>query len=169
VEGTFRRARRGRVPCVAFSPDSLRLLTAVGHWPGDPPGPAGQVRIWDLPKTDRPVADLISEAELLCGSRIDHTCALVPLAPDELLERWRAMVKTVAQRNPHGDAYRHSDFVIPLAFVIRVWSFGCGCAGRRTVFKAPLFRLISRVTGSAARRFGNNHLQSGGGFVTCGT
>src|SRR5437773_3774799 len=65
-------------------------------------------------------------------------------------------------------AFLHSDFVIPLAFVIRVSSFCCGCAGRRTVFKAPLFWLSSRVTGSAARRLGNNHLQSGGGFVTCG-
>src|SRR5947208_10999165 len=51
-------------------------------------------------------------------------------------------------------AFRHSGFGIPLAFDIWALSFPSGCAGRRTVFKAPRFRLISRVTGPAARRLG---------------
>jgi WD40 repeat protein len=80
----------GKVHCVAFSPDGCRLLTASGDW--DRNGP-GQARLWELPRTDRPAAELIEHGALLSGLRIDHTGALIPVPPDELLKEWRARVK----------------------------------------------------------------------------
>ena len=67
---------------VHFSPDGRRLLST---------GPSGGVWSWDLPTTDCAVADLVSLAQLLSGSRIDEHRGIMPIAPADLKELWTAL------------------------------------------------------------------------------
>jgi WD40 repeat protein/serine/threonine protein kinase len=64
---------RGWVNHLAFSPDGRRLVTACYD---------GTAWVWDLPGPDpRPLADLVSLAQLLSGKRVDATDGLVEVEP----------------------------------------------------------------------------------------
>jgi WD40 repeat protein/serine/threonine protein kinase len=66
----------------SFSPDGRRLLTVQEN---------RTVHVWELPRDDRPVADLVLLANLLSARRLDGRGDLVPLAPEELRATWRAL------------------------------------------------------------------------------
>jgi eukaryotic-like serine/threonine-protein kinase len=70
---------------VRFSPDGRHLLTT---------GPTGTAWSWDLPTTTCACADLISLAQLLCGSRIDEHRGIMPLEPVKLKELWTTLRQT---------------------------------------------------------------------------
>jgi WD40 repeat protein/tRNA A-37 threonylcarbamoyl transferase component Bud32 len=66
----------GNVSRMIFVRDGRALITTSFD---SPLGPGEGARLWDLTPTDRPVADLVLQAELLAGSQIDATGSLVPL------------------------------------------------------------------------------------------
>jgi WD40 repeat protein len=70
--------RPDRQPYAQFSPVGQSLLSA---------GKDGSANIWDWRPDPRPPADLTSLAELLSGSKLEASGALVPLDPRE----WRSL------------------------------------------------------------------------------
>jgi len=62
---------KGVVWSARFSPDGKRVVTASGD---------GKARLWDVTADDRAPADWIRLSELLCGHRLSHQGALVPVA-----------------------------------------------------------------------------------------
>lgn len=70
---------------VRFSPDGLRLAAGAGLDKGH-----GEVRIWELPRANESVEELIRSAELLSGLSLDRTGSLTPIASNELYEMWLA-------------------------------------------------------------------------------
>src|SRR5262249_20587289 len=63
-----------------FSPDGQAVITASTD---------GKARIWDLSLDRRPLQELLIEAELLGGGRIDATGGFVPLQQDVLEVLWK--------------------------------------------------------------------------------
>jgi tetratricopeptide (TPR) repeat protein len=67
----------------AFSPDGRRVVTTSQD---------GSARIWEVPiSDDRDSDDWIRLAQMLSGTRIDESGALVPITPAEFRESWRAL------------------------------------------------------------------------------
>jgi WD40 repeat protein/tetratricopeptide (TPR) repeat protein len=81
----------GAVSRVAFTPDGRRVIARF-----DIPDPGGTAlageRLWELATADRPVQDLIRQAQLQTSHRIDPTgSSLVPLAQDAVGQDWQAL------------------------------------------------------------------------------
>jgi WD40 repeat protein/tetratricopeptide (TPR) repeat protein/predicted Ser/Thr protein kinase len=70
------------VNTVALSPDGRHILSASFDQ---------TARIWPVLSEDRPVAEILSLAGLLSGSRVDETGGLVPLTLDELTAVWNQL------------------------------------------------------------------------------
>jgi tetratricopeptide (TPR) repeat protein len=67
----------------AFSPDGRRIVTASRD---------STARIWDVPLSDdRDSDDWIRLAQMLSGTRVDRSGALVPISPAEFRASWRAL------------------------------------------------------------------------------
>ena len=65
-----------------FSPDGSQVLTATS---------VRKIDLWDLPRDDRPVPDLLLLAQLLSESRLDPTSGLVPCDPATLKRAWQSL------------------------------------------------------------------------------
>jgi WD40 repeat protein/serine/threonine protein kinase len=63
----------------AFSPDGRRLVTACGD---------GRARIWELPREDRPLADVVRLAQLIAGREIRASGQFVPLDAARARRDW---------------------------------------------------------------------------------
>jgi WD40 repeat protein len=81
---------RGQAWSAKFSPDGQKVVVASGSRAG-----VGQVRLWELPEAKEPVEEFILLAQLLSGTRLENTGALVPISPEELLQMWRAKANAV--------------------------------------------------------------------------
>ncbi len=66
----------------AFAPDGFGVITV---------GKDGTVRAWDLPRDERPSADLVQLARLVSGYRLDPDKGLVPCSPMMLRESWNGL------------------------------------------------------------------------------
>jgi len=65
-----------------FSADGQRLLIASG---------AQTVSLRSLPKTDLPVEDLLLQAQVLSGYKVEDVAGMVPLTPTELSNAWHTL------------------------------------------------------------------------------
>ena len=72
---------KAEVSRALFGPDDRQLLTASGN----------QVRLWKLPREQRPKTDLILQAELLAGERRDTAGNLISLTERDQRQAWETL------------------------------------------------------------------------------
>src|ERR1043166_9111244 len=65
-----------------FSADGQRLLIASG---------AQTASLRRLPKTDLPVEDLLLQAQVLSGYKVEAVAGMVPLLPSEMSNAWHTL------------------------------------------------------------------------------
>jgi tetratricopeptide (TPR) repeat protein len=75
--------RHGRqVYDACFSPDDRRVVTGSVN---------GTAQVWEIPTDDRPVEDLVLQAQLLAARRVDTTGNHTPLPARDLLAGWQTL------------------------------------------------------------------------------
>jgi tetratricopeptide (TPR) repeat protein len=91
ISAPFLHRDQTNVVSARFRPDGRAILTAAMD---------GTAHCWDLPVDDRPVGDLVSEAQVRGGRRIDQTGGQIPLSEVELVTAWAQL---------HGDTPAHPE------------------------------------------------------------
>ncbi len=88
----------GEVKRATFSADSRRILTLS----------EGTVRIWQLPRDDRPTEDMLLLARIHAGGLINDAGAFVPYDEDSFKKAWQTLQTKYPQEFGDGARLRRN-------------------------------------------------------------